>query len=565
MNKKSGSIDGFVARRRSTGVVGSPSNPQIGVARAPIGKVVQPVAAAPRGLHKKTVQKKPLPQKPQPARPVVRPAGRRSFDEAMTRAGRSDIESSLKAIDLQEKTEQKKSPSPEKRARRRKLIKWITIGIVAAVLAVGVAIGVKAMLASNKSLRGGVFGFIQSAKLKQDANGRSNILIFGTSEDSDNGEHPGGNLTDSIMLLSVHQTKKDAFMVSLPRDLWVKLDAPCSVGYEEKLNVVYMCSSQDGKQEQKGADDLRKKVGQILGVDIQYYAHLNYKVVADAVDAVGGVDVKIETDDPRGIYDPNFDWKCNHQCKMVYYKQGEVAHLDGQHALALARARNAQGGYGLPGGNFDRERNQQKILRALQAKALSAGTLTNPTKVISLIDALGNNLRTNVETSEVRTLLDLAKDIQGDKLQSIALDDEDAAVVTTGNYQGRSIVRPVAGIFDYSGIRALVAKKISDNPIIKESAKVAVYNGSGIEGLAKREGDTLETKGVSVAARGNAPGGNRQISALYQVGEGYAATRAMLEQRYGVKVTAGSPPVTPPSGVQFVIVLGTSAGQQQTQ
>src|SRR5690606_36821939 len=109
------------------------------------------------------------------------------------------------------------------------------------------------------------------------------------------------------------------------------------------------------------------------------------------------------SDDPRGIYDPNFDWECNHQCNYVKYPNGP-AHLDGKHAVLLARARDSTGmGYGLADGNFAREQYQQKILVALRDKAASVGTLANPAAVAQLIDSLGNNVRTNVSTGEVKT------------------------------------------------------------------------------------------------------------------------------------------------------------------
>lgn len=55
-------------------------------------------------------------------------------------------------------------------------------------------------------------------------------------------------------------------------------------------------------------------------------------------------------------------------------------------------------GTGLAQSNFDREKNQQKVIVALREKALSAGTLANPGKVMSLISALGDNLNTNFDT-----------------------------------------------------------------------------------------------------------------------------------------------------------------------
>jgi len=52
----------------------------------------------------------------------------------------------------------------------------------------------------------------------------------------------------------------------------------------------------------------------------------------------------------------------------VKYAQGETVLLDGERALALSRARNAQGGYGLEGGNFDREKNQQNDIESAPRK-----------------------------------------------------------------------------------------------------------------------------------------------------------------------------------------------------
>ena len=558
------SVDGLVGVARTGSIGGVINSSNKGVGHGSFGvnkKTIQP--KAPPGVRVTKIGGGPLQRQPQrPVATVGQP--RVTAQEVIRRKDKDDLDSSLNAIDLQESKAAKKHDSKRK-ARRRKIIKRVVLAIVILAVLVFGYVAVKAFIASNKTFQGGFIGFIQKTSLKQDANGRSNILVFGTSEDSEGGNHPGGNLTDSIMLLTIDQNKKDAFMISLPRDFWVKLDQPCSVGYEEKLNTVYMCASDDGKYEQNGADALRKKVGEILGMDIQYYAHLNYKVVADAVDAVDGVQVTIETDDPRGIYDPNFDWMCKHQCKMVNYKQGETVTLDGAHALALARARNAQGGYGLPGGNFDRERNQQKILRALQDKALSAGTLTNLGKVTGLIDALGNNLRTNVNTSEIRTILDLAQEIKGEKLQSIALDEEGSAVVTTGNHLGRSVVMPVAGVYNYSGIQALITKKIngsaagaSEESDKQENATVSVYNGSGIAGLAKKSSDELKAKGLTIGDVGNAPGGARQQTVIYQTSNNMPKTKALLEAHYGVSVTTGQSPVAG-NGANFVIILGTSA------
>src|SRR5690606_13507618 len=184
-----------------------------------------------------------------------------------------------------------------------------------------------------------------------------------------------------------------------------------------------------------------------------------YSAVTKAVDAVGGVDVVIESNPPgMGILDRNFDWKCNYQCYYVKYDDGQKVHLDGEHALALSRARNASGGYGLAGGNFDREKNQQKILKAVREKALSLGTLTNVGRVTELLDAMGDNLKTNVEKSEVQTIVSLATEVQTDAIISLDLSDPEAPLVKNSNVGGASVVLPVAGMFDYGRIQAFIKK-----------------------------------------------------------------------------------------------------------
>lgn len=479
---------------------------------------------------------------------------------------RSEIDDSLKEIDAPERDKKGRArKTPAQKSRRRKIIKRSLIALLLIALLVVGYVGIKGLIASNKVFQGNLLDFVQKAPLKTDENGRSNILVVGTSEDGDNGEHPGGELTDSIMVVSIHQEKKNAYMVSMPRDFWVKLDQPCDVGYEAKINTVFMCNAEGGQNEAAGMAALQSKVGEVFGLDMQYYVHVNNSVLRDAVDAVGGIEVLVESDDPRGIYDPNFDWQCNHQCRMVDYANGEVAKMDGAHALAFARARNAQGGYGLSGGNFDREKNQQKVIRGLQEKAVSAGTLTDIRKVTSLIDAFGDNLRTSFEVKEMRTLADLGQNIRGDSIQSISLTEEGNMVVTTGNYSGQSIVQPVDGMYSYAGIHSYINRQINSDAVTRENAQVVVLNGSGVVGAAQVEADKIEARGMTISMVDNAPDGDYGKAKLYQIGEGNPATKARLEKMYGLKVTPGDPPILVSETTDFVVVVGTAATVSSAQ
>lgn len=481
--------------------------------------------------------------------------------------GRDDIDESLREIDdpSSGKKARKNSRRDRKKRDRRprnkvlRIIKWVLISLgILAVLVAGY-IFLKAILAGNSIFKGNIFDIIQNQRLKEDENGRSNFVIFGTAEDDEGGEHGGPNLTDSIMVMSIDQDEKNAYMISLPRDLWVEYQEVCDVGYQGKLNAVYFCGSNDGEDEAAGAAALQAKAGEITGLDIQYFVHLNFTAVVEAVDAVGGVDVKIETDNPNGIYDPNFDWKCNYQCHYVDYAKDEIAHLDGEHALALARARNAQGGYGLEGGNFDREQNQQKIIKALREKAVSAGTLTNLGAITGLIDTLGKNLRTNIETKEIRTLMELGSSIKSESIISLSLVDEENRLVATGMYNGQSIVRPILGLLDYADIIEYIDKNLTSDPVVKEAAHVTVLNGTNTSGVAKTEADKLEALGFVIDGTDNAPDGTYGKAEIYQIDKDKTASAAKLKELYGVTLKTTTPPVSVVGETDFLIIIGAAS------
>ena len=473
---------------------------------------------------------------------------------------RQEIEESLAQI---EQSDDIAADRDRKRRRRRRIVKWLSIMFICGLVAVGGYVGYKAIMASTSIFKGNIFDIFSDQSLKKDSNGRSNILIFGTSGYSDSSDHPGANLTDSIILISVNQEKDDAFMLSLPRDLYVKhADCPLLGTTSGKLNEVYYCGSNDAKDDERGAAALRTTVGEILGIDVQYSVHVNWTVLQQAVDAVGGVDVTIETDDPRGILDRNFDETCNYRCYYVKYKQGEVAHLDGIHALALSRARNANGGYGLSGGNFDREKNQQKIIKALRDKAVSSGTLADISKVTRLIDALGNNLRTNFQTKEIRSLLSIGAKTGENKIVSLSLVEPGNALVTTGELDGAgSIVRPVEGLYDYSAITRYLQQKLASDAVGQESSTVEVLNGSDGVGFASRKKDELALKGITVTSIGDAPV-RSSYGALQWFdlsGGSKPQTAKKLADTLGEASSGSHLPDGVTSDANFVILLGNGA------
>jgi len=485
--------------------------------------------------------------------------------------GRSDIDESLKEIDDEpilntKKLSRRQRRKLEKRnkkpvSRLKKTLRLFFLLVLIVILGAGGYLGMRIFLAGNSIFQGSIFDIIQSQKLKQDSNGRSNFLILGTSEDDPG--HGGAYLTDSMMILSIDQTNKNAYMFSIPRDLYVQYGMACNSGYSGKINEFFNCVNDDyttDSAEQQRMTETRTFIGKIFNLDIQYAIHVNNTVIKDAVNAVGGVDVDIQgSNGDSGILDRNFDWRCGYKCYLVKYDNG-VHHLDGEHALFLAMARgDIAPTYGLANSNFDREKNQQKIIVALKNKAVSTGVITNLSTVTRLIDALGKNLRTNIEVKEIQTLMKLGSDIKTADIHSISLFDGDSRVVTTGNYNGASVVMPVAGIFDYSKIQDYIAQNLSSNPVVREHANITVLNGSGVVGAGQTESDKLEVAGFYVNSIDNAPSGTYDSNELYVLDSTKTATLSKLKSDYpNIVVKDGSLKYNTDNGTSFILIVGTA-------
>lgn len=458
---------------------------------------------------------------------------------------RSDIDASLAAVDESPRKKQKRSKSPY---RKHSAFKRFALIVVALAVLAGGYFVVKSVLASGRMFSGNVFDFLGGGTaLKKDANGFTHTLVFGTSEDNEG--HAGASLTDSIMVVSVNQESKKVFMTSMPRDMWVDYGQPCLSGYSGKINVIYSCGAENDDVA-RGASLLRDKVGEVFGLDVQYYVKVNYTVVRELTSALGGVTVTIESSDSRGIYDSNMG-------SLLRLPNGPAT-LQGEQALAFVRARgDGYGSYGFEGNNFSREKNQQKLIVAILNKSLSAGTLANPIALNGIIDALGNNIRTNFSAGEVKTLTQLAQNISSDNIESISLVSTSNPVVTTGMYSGQSIVRPIAGIDEYGAIQRYIKKKMIPSSSTSEDVAIQILNGSSRSGVAKSKSDDLKTAGFENITIGDTAYVAPKPLQWYDTSGGRnPKTQAKLASQLGMQPAGSVLPDGVESDADFVIIIG---------
>jgi polyisoprenyl-teichoic acid--peptidoglycan teichoic acid transferase len=209
-----------------------------------------------------------------------------------------------------------------------------------------------------------------------------------------------------------------------------------------KINEAY----QDG-----GINRLERIVTTDFQIPVDYYAIINYASVRDTVNALGGITVNIQSQDPRGLYDPNISPADGGPLKLADGSQV----LDGQTALNLTRARgDAYGSYGFAQADFDRTQHQREVLTAIKQK-LSWKLILNPRKNIQILDAAADNIKTDVTAGEARPLFGLFNSIPSSNLKSLSLRSLNGKNYLSDytTLYGQSALVPSAGIDDYSEIR----------------------------------------------------------------------------------------------------------------
>ncbi len=455
-----------------------------------------------------------------------------------------------------------------KRRSWKKIFKRTALALFVCMLVGGGYFGWKIARTSTKVFGGdsSVLGFLNSSTLKGEEVGRVNILVAGVSTDDPG--HEGGNLTDSIMLVSLDTKNHQAFLLSVPRDLWVNVP-----GYgNTKINAANAYGDSGSFSEAGypagGMGLLEKVVARDLAVPINYYAKINYSAFRDGVNAVGGISANIQSEDKRGYYDPNISKADHGPLKLA----NGVQTLDGQTALNFARARGDPTGdgriaYGYARSDFTRTQNQRLMMLALKDKITSGGVITNPLKISELFDVIGKNMKTDLQPSEIRRLYDINKQIKSSDVASLSLNDANGvnllASYTTPN--GQSALSPAAGPANFRPIQQFLKKQMTSDPVVKESAKVVILNGGNTSGLATNMSDYAASKGISVVAVDDGPqtvGANVIIDQTTKTATGDSAkpgTKARLRQIFGTNSAAA--PATGSAGyptADFVVILGTN-------
>lgn len=188
-----------------------------------------------------------------------------------------------------------------------------------------------------------------------DAREPVSFLLLGVdAEESTSGR------TDTMMVVTVNPDDESMRMVSIPRD--TRMDIP-GLGKQDKVNHAYAFG---------GPDMAIAAVENYLDIPIDYFLTVNMDGFQEMVDAVGGVTVQNEL-----VFSQN-----GHE-----FNEGQLF-LDGDQALAYARMRKED-----PRGDLGRNERQRQIVNGMIKEGAQLSSIT---RTQSILDALGNNIMTNL-------------------------------------------------------------------------------------------------------------------------------------------------------------------------
>jgi LCP family protein required for cell wall assembly len=254
---------------------------------------------------------------------------------------------------------------------------------------------------------------------------RLNILLLGYRGVDDPN---GGLLTDSMMVMSIKKSTGEVALISVPRDLYVTLPHSEAKG---KINEAYAVGTKNGSW-QGALSYSKQEIEDVTGLDINYVASIDFQAFKEIVDTLGGVTVYL---------DKPF-------VEKVPFAEGSISlpagtsTINGEKALLYSRARESSS-------DFDRVRRQQQVLMGIKEKALNLGVISNPTKIVSIINSLGNHVRTDAELWEIQDLAQIFSKLDNSKIKHKVFDTTPTGLLYQSHASnGAYILLPEGGSYD---------------------------------------------------------------------------------------------------------------------
>ncbi|GIE94240.1 LCP family protein [Paractinoplanes rishiriensis] len=317
----------------------------------------------------------------------------------------------------------KNAPKKKKRPRAPLWTKLLTaFGLVLVLASVAGVVGVQyflGKLTKNIQTSSSVLDDTTSGKTAVEGKlpeGAMNLLMLGL--DTRAGWDQTGELSrsDTMLILHISSSHDRAYMISIPRDTVARIPADKSMnfgGATEKINSAYAYGSKDGRGWTGGAKLATKAVHELTGIGFDGVVVIDFTGFQGILQALGGVYMCVEKDAWSSHYvvdkngKPQYAIGANPKSpprNALWFKKG-CRTMQPWEALEFSRIRHSTNG------DYDRQKHQQQLLRAMAKKATSAGIVTNPGKVASVLAAAGSSLKMDTNGVEVNDFLFGLKDL----------------------------------------------------------------------------------------------------------------------------------------------------------
>jgi polyisoprenyl-teichoic acid--peptidoglycan teichoic acid transferase len=341
------------------------------------------------------------------------------------------------------------------------------------------------------------------------------VLLLGVDQRCDK---EGPTQTDTLMTATIDPVAKTVSVLSIPRDLWVKIP-----GFEvDRVNQAHYYG-QAFEYPGGGPALATETVESLLGIPIDYYVTINFDAFIQIIDQIGGIEIDV----PESIDDPTYPDRC-YGYDPFFIEAGQQ-HLDGERALKYARTRATFGG------DVDRAARQQAVVMAVRERILKLDMVPQLIRQAPLLwQTLQDNVRTNMSLDKAVQLGLLAQDIPRENIQTAVIDFEYVYAETTPD--GRQVLVPIR-----EKIRQLRDEMFAPRPaptpifddlparIAEESARVALFNGTAVFGLASATQTYLQTFDVHVVEIGNADAATYRTTQIIDYGDHPHTVRYLIQ------------------------------------
>jgi LCP family protein required for cell wall assembly len=294
--------------------------------------------------------------------------------------------------------------------------------------------------------------------------------------------------SDTMILLTLDPATNTAGMLSIPRDLWVNIPG---FGYNRINTAYYFGELYDLPG---GGPALAvKTVESFLGIQVDYYAQIEFLAFEQMVDTIGPICLEVPYEIRVGrTFENSQLLEPGYQC------------LDGKATLGYARARNTENG------DVDRAHRTQQVILAIRDQVL-ANLPSVMARAPSLYTQLSSGINTNLTLPDALSLAMTARNVPIESIQQGVIDFTMMQPITVMINGARADVeKPYP-----DKIRELVDRVFAGGTMVpgatgdatslmqQEQARIVIVNGAGVAGLASDTNDYLLAQGMNVVGFGN--------------------------------------------------------------